>query len=247
MKRFLVIACAAASTACAQSSAPAETPSPPATVAVDTVVVVDTVRVEVPASTAVLEERLARLQIQILERDVQLGELEEQLESTRLELVRNMARLQTQASRAEAASGMAEAEIALGTLRRAPGATGLPELDNAEALFDQSSSEFGSENYGGALYLATQVRTLVRNGQARLRSAGSGELEAGESLFALPVPLRTTGRSNVRSGPGLGFDVQFTLDESAAVVGQSYTSQWVRVVDEGGREGWIFHTLVTGR
>ena len=247
MTRLLVTASVTALTACAQSSTPAETLSPPATAAVDTVVVVDTVRVEVPASTADLEQRIARLQIQILERDVQLGELEEQLASTRLELVRNMARLQTQASRAEAASGMAEAEIALGTLRRAPGAEALPELDDAQALFGQSSSEFATENYGGALYLATQVRTLVRNGQARLRSSGVDELVTGESVFALPVPLRTTGRSNVRSGPGLGFDVQFTLDASAAVVGQSYTSQWVRVVDEGGREGWIFHTLVTGR
>jgi len=47
---------------------------------------------------------------------VQLRELQEQLDATRLELVRNMARLQTQATRAEAASGMAEAEIALATL-----------------------------------------------------------------------------------------------------------------------------------
>jgi SH3-like domain-containing protein len=51
----------------------------------------------------------------------------------------------------------------------------------------------------------------------------------------------------VRSGPGLGFGVEFTLDSGAAVVGQSYTSQWVRVVDEGGREGWVFHTLVSSR
>jgi hypothetical protein len=209
---------------------------------------VDTVRVEGQGgASAELEDRVARLQIQILERDVQLRELRVQLEATRLELVRNMARLQTQASRAEAASGMAEAEIALATLRRAPGGSALPELAQAQALFEQSSSEFDSENYGGALYLATQVRTLVRGGQARLRGAGAGELRPGETLFAVPVPLQTTGRSNVRSGPGLGFGVEFTLDSGAAVVGQSYTSQWVRVVDEGGREGWVFHTLVSSR
>lgn len=230
--------------ACAQSGAPAAPPGPPA---VDTVVLVDTVRVEAQGATAELEDRAARLQIQVLERDVQLAELQEQLDATRLELVRNMARLQTQATRAEAASAMAEAEIALGTLRRAPGGGSLPQLTRAEALFEQSSGEFGDDNYGGALYLATQVRTLVRGGQARLRGEGSRQLRSGETLFALPVPLRTTGRSNVRSGPGLGFDVQFTVDGGVGVVGQSYTSQWVRVIDDGGREGWIFHTLVTSR
>ncbi len=203
---------------------------------------VDTVRVE----TTTLEERVARLQIQVLERDVQLRELQDELEATRLELVRTMARLQTQASRAEAASSMAEAEIALGTLRRAPGGPSLPELQRAEALFQQSSREFASENYGGALYLAAQVRGIVRGGQARLRGSG-GQLRPGEALFQVPLPLRTTSRSNVRSGPGLSYDVLFTLDAAELVVGQSYTSLWVRVSDDGGREGWIFHNLVTSR
>jgi hypothetical protein len=244
--RTLRVAVAALSVgACAQGAGPAASP---ALVVADTVVLVDTVRVQGQGvASAELEDRVARLQIQILERDVHLRELREQLEATRLELVRNMARLQTQASRAEAASGMAEAEIALATLRRAPGGDALPEFTQAQALLEQSSSEFDTDNYGGALYLATQVRTLVRGGQARLRGAGAGEVRSGETLFAVPVPLLTTGRSNVRSGPALDFDIRFTLDAGVALVGHSYTSQWVRVVDDGGREGWIFHTLVSSR
>ena len=244
--RTLRVAVAALSVgACAQGAGPAASP---ALVVADTVVLVDTVRVQGQGvASAELEDRVARLQIQILERDVHLRELREQLEATRLELVRNMARLQTQASRAEAASGMAEAEIALATLRRAPGGDALPEFTQAQALLEQSSSEFDTDNYGGALYLATQVRTLVRGGPARLRGAGAGEVRSGETLFAVPVPLLTTGRSNVRSGPALDFDIRFTLDAGVALVGHSYTSQWVRVVDDGGREGWIFHTLVSSR
>lgn len=142
---------------------------------------------------------------------------------------------------------MAEAEIALGTLRRTRGGDALPELARAEALFGQSSREFASENYGGALYLAAQVRALLRGAQARLRGAGSGQLRDGETLFAVPVPLRATGRSNVRSGPGLDFAVQFTVAPGTLVIGHSYTSQWVRVIEDGGREGWIFHTLVSSR
>lgn len=246
-KHALALMFATLASGCATAAPPA-TPSP--VVMVDTVTItrVDTVRVETaaPADTQ-LQDRVARLQIQLLERDVQLRELDEQLEATRLELVRNMARLQTQASRAEAASGMAEAEIAIATLRRAAGTTTLPELTQADELFRQSSAEFADDNYGGALYLATQVRALVRTGQARLQRRGQGALAAGESLFAVPVPLRTTGRTNVRSGPGTNFAVAFTLEPSTPVTGQSYTSQWVRVVDEQRREGWIFNTLLTSR
>jgi Bacterial SH3 domain len=223
-------------------------PASPGPARVDTVAMVDTVRVETPSpANADLEDRVARLQIQVLEKNVQLAELQDQLEATRLELVRNMARLSTQATRAEAASGMAEAEIALRALRTAEGGEALPELAQANDLFQQSSTEFNGENYGGALYLATQARTLVRSGQARLRSVSGGGLREGESMFARPVPLKTTGRSNVRSGPGLDFDVKFTLESAASVVGQSYTSQWVRVVDDSGREGWIFQSLVSPR
>ena len=142
---------------------------------------------------------------------------------------------------------MAEAEIAVGGLRRAPGSVSLPELARADELFRQSSAEFANANYGGAISLAPQVRALVRAGQARMRGRGEGSLAAGETVFAVPVPLATTGRANVRSGPGTNFGVSFTLDPSTPLTGHSYTSQWIRVVDQQGREGWIFNTLVTSR
>jgi hypothetical protein len=243
IRSLLLLACLVELTACAGAAPPVGST---AVVSTETVVRVDTVRVAGPETASPeVEDRIARLQIRVLERDVQLRGLEEELEATRLELVRNLARLQTQASRAEAASAMAEAEIALGTLRRAPGGEALPELARGQALFAQSSTEFTRENYGGAVYLATQARSQVRSGQARLRGTQAAEVRSDETLFAVPVPLRATGRSNVRTGPSLDSAVAFTLDAGAQLVGQSYTSQWVRIVDGTGRQGWIFHTLVT--
>jgi len=206
---------------------------------------VDTVRVASQADPE-LEERVALAQLRLLEKDVQLAELQAQLDEARQEVVRNMAKLQSQASRAEAASGIAEAEIAFESLRHAEGGRDLTEFAQTESLLAQSSTEFDGENYGGALYLATEARRQARNGQARLRSGVGQTMRAGEALFAVPVPLQTSGRSNVREGPGLSFGVLFTLEEDVGVVGQSHTSQWVRVVDDQGRGGWIFHTLVRG-
>jgi hypothetical protein len=208
---------------------------------------VDTIRVPTEsAADAALEEQVGLLQIQLLERDARLANMQEQLDAIRQEVVRNLAKLQSQASRAEAASGMAEAEIALETLGRVDGGNDLAEFAQAGALIAESSAEFSNENYGGAVYLASQARALARSGQSRVSGAGAG-LRPGETLFATPVPLWTAQRSNVRRGPGLNFDVDFTLDEATPLVGQSYTSQWVRAVDDQGREGWIFHTLVTAR
>lgn len=231
--------------ACATSSAP---PGPVSMARTDTVFVVDTVRVATASEVdPELEDQIARLQIRLLERDVVLEDVREQLGLTRQELVRNMAKLQSQASRAEAASGIAEAEIALEALEQTTGGTDFPEFARAESRLAESTVEFNAENYGGALYLATEARALARTGRSRMSGVDSASLLAGESLFALPVPLQAVSRSNVREGPGLEFGVRFTLEGGALLIGQSHTNQWVRVRDDEGREGWIFHTLVTGR
>jgi hypothetical protein len=204
--------------------------------------VVDTVRITVPASRdAELEQRMARLQLELLERDAQVEQLQELLAETRREVVRAMARLQTLATRAEAASGMAEAEIALEALRAAVGSEGSREVAQAEQLLIESAAEFNKPNYGGALYLADQARRVAAAAEAR---EVGGQRRSGEVPFELPVPLLVMTRSNVREGPGRQFAILFTLDEGSRLTGHSHTDEWVRVTDGEGREGWIFHTLV---
>jgi len=62
--------------------------------------------VRAPRDTA-MEQRVARLELRLLERDAQLEELQARLDEARQEVVRAMAKLQTVASRAEAASAIA--------------------------------------------------------------------------------------------------------------------------------------------
>lgn len=211
----------------------------------DTVVVVDTVEVRAGPDRE-FEQRVATLQLQLLERTAQVTDLQRQLDAARQEIVRAMARLQTLASRAEAASVMAEAEIALEAVSGAAGNEDLPAAAQARRLLVLSTTEFANENYGGALYLASQARRVARTGEVRLTRGDGGGRQPGEVLFALPLTLETERRSNVRAGPGLGFSVLFTLDPATPVVGHSHTGQWVRITDDEGRSGWIFHNLVRG-
>ena len=211
---------------------------------VDTVQVVDTVEVRAESDPA-LEQRVATLQLQLLERAAQVEDLQRQLEAARQEVVRGMARLQTLASRAEAASVMAEAEIALRAVTGVTGDEEAPEAAQARRLLVLSTREFAEENYGGSLYLASQARRVARAGEVRMISSEQGDRQPGEVMFALSLPLETAQRSNVRAGPGLGFSVLYTLDAATPVVGHSHTEQWVRITDDQGRDGWIFHSLVT--
>src|SRR5690348_2430338 len=209
------------------------------------------------ARDSALEQRIERLELRLLERDAQIEDLEARLDEARQEVVRTMAKLQTVASRAEAASAIAEAEIAVQSLRSAAGTAVASDLTQATALLQQASVEFGKQNYGGALYLANQTKRSVGAGASRLGGGGGGvgggasgsrvALRPGEVPFAVPVRLQTTTRGNVREGPGAGYKVLFTLEGGAELTGYSYLEQWVRVADESGRSGWIFLSLIGRR
>ncbi|HEV8305846.1 MAG TPA: SH3 domain-containing protein [Gemmatimonadales bacterium] len=194
-----------------------------------------------------LEQRVARLELRVLEKEAQVEELQTRLDDARREVVRAMAKLQTLATRAEAASGMAEAEIALQALRTSAGPETIPEAGQAASLLQLGSAEFDKQNYGGALYLANQSKEMSAAGQGRLASAERGPSRAGEIPFALPLRLTATGRANVRQGPGAGFQVVFTVEAGAPLTGYSYADQWVRITDENGHAGWVFQGLIGRR
>ncbi len=192
------------------------------------------------------EGQVAELQLGALDKEAQVAELQENLDEAVLEVVRAKARLQSVESRAEAASTMAEAEIDLKAVRDSAGGDAGPELIQAEQLLKMSAREFEGENYGGALYLASQAMSLVNIGRGRF-SAGDASRRAGEISFAVPLGLETVRNSNVRSGPGNRFEALFTVRERAPLVGLAYEGQWVRIRDDRGRGGWIFHSLVRSR
>src|SRR5947207_14519379 len=107
-----------------------------------------------------LEQRAGRLELKALEQEAEIDQLQQRLDDARREVVRAMAKLQSLATRAEAASGMAEAEIALHALRTANGnnAPASPEYDQGSHLMQLATAEFDQQNYAGALYLATEAK-----------------------------------------------------------------------------------------
>src|SRR5256885_8849071 len=102
-----------------------------------------------------------------------------------------MAKLQTLASRAEAASAMAEAEIALQSLKTAAAPQAVPETGQATQLLQQSTAEFNKRNYGGA---PVPPHHGERGGGARPGGGGGGGPggpRPGGGAFAVPPPLLT--------------------------------------------------------
>ena len=148
------------------------------------------------------DKRIARLELQLLARDAQIEDLQVRLEDTRAEAVRGMAKLQTVASRAQAASAMAEAEVVLQTMKTDASAEP-PEAAQVARLVRQSAAEFDKENYGGALYLADQAKAVSSAYRGRL-GVNLGGVRPGETLFAVPIKLKMSGFASptTRDEPG---------------------------------------------
>ncbi len=243
-RRFLGAILGAALTACALQSTPV-TPQ----AAKDSAAGGPSAPRGVSARDSLLEQRVARLELQLAERDAQVEDLQARLDEARQEVVRALAKLQTVASRAEAASAIAEAEIAVQALRAATGTPpgGGSDAAQAGALLEQASTVFAKQNYGGALYLANQAKSLAGVGRSRLGAAGRPPLRPGEVSFAVPVRLRATARGRVRDGPGAAYKVLFTVEPGVELVGYSYLERWVCVGDDSGRAGWMLLSLVGRR
>jgi hypothetical protein len=193
------------------------------------------------SSSGTLEARIDELELRLLEAHAQQLEVQARLNDARREVVRAMAKLQSQATRAEAASGMAEAEIALQSL---PPTAASQTAAEAARLMREATAEFDEQNYGGALYLANEAKNAAAAARGQIAWAEQVSARPSERSFAVPLPLQTTASANVREGPSVSFAVLFVLPNGAPLTGHSAAQQWLRVTDESGRRGWISRSLI---
>jgi hypothetical protein len=195
------------------------------------------------------EARAVELSSRLLEKSAELQgsterqvALQRQLDDAVQEVVRAKAKLRSLESRADAASTMAEAEIALKALQGRGAAVNRQELDKAEDLLRMSSEEFERENYGGALFLATQAKTHLHAAEAAPAPRSAAVTEGVP--FAAPLRLVVKADANVRQGPGSRFEVIGTVAKGAEVTGTARQNRWVRVTDSRGLTGWVFDELL---
>ena len=205
-----------------------------------------------------LEEEIAQLKIQAWEYEAMINDLrirsvnqQKRLDAAIIDVVRAKAKLRSLESKADAASTIAEAEIAVKTLKTraaSPDEIAVEEIATAEQLLEMSTKEFKSENFGGALYLANQTKGQVQAAQMRLSGEESRNTLEGETVFAQPLPLRVLkNSSNLRQGPGLDQKIAARLDKDELLIGYSFKDNWIRVETQAGVTGWIFQSLVGPR
>ena len=193
---------------------------------------------------------VARLRQDLASREAELRDLRaaqrEQVrslqESTR-EVTRAKVRLRRLATQADAASYLAEVEVALDALRNSlPATPPVPLLAMALALLDGAAAPFAQGDYGAAMDRAAQAEQLVAIVADSRAAQGSRARAPDEVPLQVTIPVRLTVDSNLRRQPLPRAPIVALLKQDSPLVAQAWKGDWMRVQTEDGRAGWVRQT-----
>jgi len=198
-------------------------------------------------------DELARLRQELANREAELKDLRssqrEQVkavqESSR-EVTRAKARMRRLATQADAASYIAEVEVALGAARAATHAAQVPLLSLAQGFLDAAQAPFAQADYGSAMAGAAQAEQLVA-AAVDATPAASRSRVTGEVLLQTSIALKASADSTLRREPQPRAPVVAALRKDTALVAHAYKGAWMRVETEDGKFGWLPQTQLAVR
>ena len=190
-------------------------------------------------------DEIARLRQELATREAELRDLRssqrEQAkavqESTR-EVTRAKARVRRLASQADAASYLAEVEVALESARALPAAAQSPLFALAEAFLAAAQPLFAQGDYGAAMDRASQAEQLVTAAMQGAPAASRSRV-TGEVLLQASLPLKASADSALRREPQPRASLVASVRKDTPLVAHAYKGNWMRVETEEGKFGWL--------
>ncbi|MFA7387863.1 MAG: SH3 domain-containing protein [Thiohalobacteraceae bacterium] len=197
------------------------------------------------------DQEVARLQQTLAERDAEVQQLRAQqsvqataLKEITVEVARAEVKLRRLATQADAASRLAEAEVALlGMETEAQTPLRAAQIAEAQRLLDAGAESFAQGEYGAAVELAAESQAIIET------LAGGGRLvpgvrDAEETPLHTPLALRTRVDSNLRAQPGRTEPVLSLLRQGTALQAHAYRGEWLHIHTDDGRAGWVYGPLL---
>lgn len=195
-------------------------------------------------------QEIARLQQTLAEKDAEIESLQAQktvqaevLTQTSGEVARAEIKLRRFATQADAASHLAEVEVALqGQWAQTHAPRAAAQLVQAQRILDAGGVAFARGDYAAAVELAAQSRELI--GMVTGRKSAAAARGTVDVPFQVPVALRTRIGSHLREQPGRAGAVLAVLPQGTPVQALAYRGEWLRVRTGDGRTGWVFGPLL---
>jgi len=198
---------------------------------------------------------IARLRQDLANRDAELRDQRfsqrdqvKVLQESHREVARAKVKLRRLATQADAASYIAEVEVAMETLRGTMGATSnVPLMVLAQGILESTAAPFAQADYGVAMDRAAQAEELIiRVAHYRFRP-GSRSRVPGQVPLQMAIPLKVTAESHLLRQPLGKARVVAVLKKDSPLVAHAYKGSWLQVETEDGRSGWVDQAVLTAR
>ena len=200
-------------------------------------------------------QEVARLRQDLASREAEIRELRSSQrdqvkviqESTR-EVTRAKAKMRRLATQADAASYIAEVEVALGALRASlPASPPAPLVALAQSLLDSTAAPFAQGDYGAAMDRAAQAEQLIAVAADGQRPPSLRVRVPGEVLLQVTIPLRFVAAGTLRREPQPLSTAVAKLAKDTPLVAHAYRGSWMRVETPDGRSGWVAQAQLEAR
>jgi len=200
----------------------------------------------------VQQRKIERLQQLLAKKEVQIQNLKARqqnqakaLQESTNKVTHDQVRLRRLATQPSAASSIAEAEVAMASLKSSQ-ATVPERALQAQRLLNAATASYAKENYGAAMDHAAQTREfieMVMNNSTRKAS----DPHLTMVLFNVPIPLRAKSNVNLRQRPSVNAAKLALLKKDSALIAQAYQGDWLQVQTSDLYSGWVLNTLLEVR
>lgn len=197
------------------------------------------------AEMASLRQELALRESELRDLRAQQRDQARVLKETAKQASRAKVKLRRLATQADAASYVAEVEVALDVARSAPGAPSrAPLIALAQAVLEASAAPFAQGDYGVAMDLAEQADELVALIAVTPARPASGARATAETRFDVTIRFRAASESHLRRQPGDKAPSLGVVREGTRLTTTAHRDGWFKVETEDGRAGWIHQSVV---
>lgn len=205
-----------------------------------------------PCACEVQKREIERLQQLLAEKEGLIRNLNARqqdqakaLQETTSQVTRDQVRLRRLATQPGAASSIAEAEVAMASLKLSQ-ITAPEQTLQAQRLLDAATASYAKGNYGTAMDHAAQTREfidMVMDNHTRKAS----DPRVAMVPFNVPIPLRAKSNITLRQKPFSSAAKLGALKKDSALTAQAYLGDWLHVQTNDERSGWIPNALVEVR
>ena len=186
----------------------------------------------------------ARLQMDLVQKNEEIARLRVSSQGLAKEIATNTIRTPAANTRVETVAYLAEVQTEIETARSRAKPDEQELFAEADHLMVRSNQELESGRYEQAALLAAQALDLI----SRPRVSNDGEVKIAPKIytdFISPMELRVAKTSNIRGTPGIRGKVITTIKPETRVTAIGHKGYWIKVALDGGREGWIYYSLLS--